>query len=248
MKVRAVVVDDEPLAREIIKEYLQEFPEVEVVAEAADGQEAIEAITREKPNLLFLDIQMPGASGFEVLEHLETVPQIIFSTAYDEYALQAFEVNAVDYLLKPVSRERFAKALERALKQRAMQIADLDRVVALLQQTRQRTTIPDRIFVRVGHRIVPVPTKEIVWIEAAGDYAQLHTTTDSYCCNLGLGELERRLDPAEFVRVHRSSMIAVSALKHLESDGEGGFIATLKNGARVRVSRSHAAKMRDLIL
>jgi two-component system LytT family response regulator len=248
MNLRAVIVDDEPLAREMIKEYLADFPDVQVVAECGNGRQAVTVINREKPDLIFLDIQMPGMNGFEVLEHLEALPHIIFSTAYDEFALQAFEVNAIDYLLKPYSRDRFAKAVQRAVQQRALRRNELDRILSLLQASRQRGEYSDRIFVRVGQKIVPVQTQDILWIEAAGDYAQLHTVGQIYVCNMGLGELQKRLDPGRFARVHRSSIIALSALKHLESDGEGGFIATLKDGTRVRVSRSHAAKVRDLIL
>ncbi len=248
MNLRAVIVDDEPLAREMIKEYLADFRDVQVVAECGNGRQAVTVINREKPDLIFLDIQMPGMNGFEVLEHLEALPHIIFSTAYDEFALQAFEVNAIDYLLKPYSRDRFAKAVQRAVQQRALRRNELDRILSLLQASHQRGDYPDRIFVRVGQKIVPVQTQDILWIEAAGDYAQLHTTSQTYVCNMGLGELEKRLDPGRFARVHRSSIIALSALKHLESDGEGGFVATLKDGTRVRVSRSHAAKVRDLIL
>lgn len=252
MKIRTIIADDEPLAREIIREFLEDYPDMEIIKECENGKQAVNAINKLTPDLVFLDVQMPVLSGFEVLENLQVglLPQIIFSTAHDAFALKAFEVNAIDYLLKPYTRERFSLAVQKALKQTAAQANEVDRLLALLYHTqnRGRKEYPARLFVRMGSKIVPVQTDKILWIEAAGDYAHLHTSEKSYLCNLGIGELAKRLDPEIFPRVHRSAIIAISALKHLHSDGEGGYHAMLTNGMKVRVSRSYAPKMRGLII
>ncbi|MDQ7052300.1 MAG: response regulator transcription factor [candidate division KSB1 bacterium] len=246
MPVRALIVDDEKPARDLLKEYLQDVPAIAVIGECATGREAVKAINQQKPDLVFLDIQMPGLSGFEVLLRLEHLPDIIFTTAYDQYAIRAFEVNAIDYLLKPFSRDRFQKAVQRALEQRRETGSGLENMLSLLMQTAPPSL--NRLFVRVGSRIIPIRIDDILCISAEGDYTRIHLADREYVCNLGIGALEKRLDAQRFVRVHRSYIIALPALKHLQSDGEGGYVATMINGARVRVSRSHAAKIRELIL
>ena len=246
--VRTIIVDDEPLARGMIREYLADYDEVEVVAECGTGRQAVAAINEHAPDLVFLDVQMPGLDGFDVLERLDALPHIIFSTAYDAFALQAFEAGAVDYLLKPYNRSRFRKALRRALERIHAQPPDPERLLTLLQAARPQRDYLERLFVRLGDRIVPVATADIVWVEAAGDYSKLYTAAGSYLCNLGIGALAERLDPARFTRVHRSALIAVDALEHLVSDGEGGYIATLRDGTTVRVSRTYASAVRNLIL
>ncbi|NKB68583.1 MAG: response regulator [Candidatus Latescibacteria bacterium] len=237
----ALIVDDEPLARRLVAEYLADFPRIDIVGEAANGPEAVRTISSLRPDLVFLDVQMPGLNGFEVLARLEEIPAVIFSTAHDEYALKAFEVNAVDYLLKPYDRARFAQAVERAM---ARQPADSENLLGLLPAEQAAA----HLFVRAGGRIIRIATAAILWIEAAGDYAQLHTAGRSHLCGLGLGALEKRLDPGRFIRVHRSAIIALEALDFLDSDGEGGLVATLTNGAQVKVSRSQAARLRDLLV
>jgi len=245
--MRAIIVDDERLARQVIKEYLADFPEIVVAGECKNGRQAVRMINDEQPDLVFLDIRMPGMDGFEVLEHLKSVPRIIFSTAYNDYALKAFEVSAVDYLLKPYDEKRFAKAVRRVLQERSMRTEEFERVVGLLQEVRQTSKHPTQVFVRAAKRIVAVQTKDILWIEAEGDYAKLHKADGWFLCNLGVNALEQRLDPSTFVRVHRSSIVARQAVKQLVSDGEGGYVATLQNGASVRVSRAYARKVKELI-
>ncbi len=246
MPVRALIVDDEKPARDLLKEYLQDVPAIEVIGECASGRQAVQAINQRKPDLVFLDIQMPGLSGFDVLQQLEHLPDIIFTTAYDQYAIRAFEVNAIDYLLKPFSRDRFQKAVQRVLQKRTEAGSAMENMLSLLMQTAPPSL--NRLFVRVGSRIIPIRIDDILWISAEGDYTRIHLVDREYICNLGIGALEKRLDAQRFVRVHRSHIIALPALKHLQSDGEGGYMATMINGARVRVSRSHAAKIRDLIV
>ena len=272
--IRLVIADDAPPARALVREYLAALDggsdlagRLVLVGEAANGDEAVDLARSLRPDLLLLDEQMPGRTGFEVLAPLaedeaDGLPAVVFSTAFDRYALDAFEVSAVDYLLKPYSADRFAAALRKAIAAvdaRRREAAssepppsDLERLALLLQQTQRepaaRDTWADRLFVRVGTRIVPVRTADVLWIEAAGDYATLHTATDAYTAGESLGTLAGRLDPARFIRVHRSAVIAADALQHLQSDGSGGYRAALTDGTTVRVSRTYAAAVRDRIL
>jgi two-component system LytT family response regulator len=248
--VRALIVDDEPPARALIREYLEEVPRIDPIGECGNGREAIEAINEEVPDLVFLDVQMPGLDGFDVLERIDTLPDIIFSTAYDEYAIEAFDAGAVDYLLKPYSKARFQKAVERALERHDRDEDDYpDRLAALLQEARSgERDPPERLYVRHGDKIVPVDPDDIRWIEAAGDYAKLHTAEKTYLSSTGIGALADRLDPKRFARVHRSHIIAFPAVDHLRSDGSGGYQAVLDDGTTVRVSRSYAPDIRERIL
>jgi two-component system LytT family response regulator len=248
--VRALIVDDEPPARSLIREYLEDTKRIEVIGECGNGREAITAIDEKSPDLVFLDVQMPGLDGFDVLERIDTLPDIIFSTAYDQYAIQAFDAGAVDYLLKPYSQDRFRKAVARALERHDQADDDYaDRLATLLQEARaQDDDTPERLYVRHGEKIIPVDPETIRWIEAAGDYSKLHTTEKTYLSSLGLGELEERLDEKRFARVHRSHIIAFPAVDHLRSDGSGGYNVILEDGTKVRVSRSYAPDIRDRIL
>lgn len=248
MKIRAVVVDDEPLARGVIKEYLLDYPDIEVIAECGHGREAVGVINAEHPDLVFLDIQMPGLNGFEVLKHITAQPRIIFSTANDSFAIDAFETGAVDYLLKPYNKARFAKAVQRILDRQAQGGLAQEQLEHVIETMRHPKAFLNRLFVRVGDRIIPLPIDSIIWIEASGDYSTLHTLDKNYLCNQGIGALAARLDPSIFVRVHRSAIIAVPAIAHIKSDGEGGYVATMTDTSSVRISRSYAAKVRDLIL
>lgn len=247
--MRALIVDDEPPARTLLQEYLEEVSRIEVIGECGNGREAIETINEKAPDLVFLDVQMPGLDGFDVLERVEELPDIIFSTAYDEYALQAFDAGAVDYLLKPYTRARFQTAVERALERYDQNHDDYtDRLAALLQKARTTKDEPvERLYVRHGDKIVPVDTDDIRWIEAAGDYSKLHTDEKTHLSSMGIGDLNERLDSRRFVRVHRSHIIAFPAIDHLRSDGSGGYNALLDDGTRVRVSRSYASEIRDRI-
>jgi two-component system LytT family response regulator len=246
MQTRAILIDDEPLARQVMREFLQAFPQIEIILECENGRQAVAAINRHKPDLIFLDVQMPVLNGFEVLEHAEHLPAVVFSTAYDEFAIRAFEVNAVDYLLKPYDRQRFALAVQRALERRAGAGAELEMLLRLLQHAQKSESFADRLLVRSGDRIIPVRAAEIEWIEAADDYAILHAGQARHLCNGGLGELENRLNPQQFMRVHRSAIINLACIKHLEKDGEGGMLATMRNGDQVKISRRYAAGVRRM--
>jgi two-component system LytT family response regulator len=245
--ITTILVDDEPLARKLLKEYLLDFPQIRIIGECRNGRQAVKVINEKKPNLVFLDIRMPGMDGFEVLENLKHIPHVIFSTAYGDYALKAFEMNAVDYLLKPYDRKRFSRAIQKVIDRNRKSNDDVEQIVRILQQSKEAEGHPQRIFVRIGRKIVSVQVDDIVWIEADDDYTRLHTNSGVHLCNLSLNALEDRLDPSRFLRVHRSHMIANNSIEHLASDGEGGFIVFLKDKSRMKVSRTHAAKIRDII-
>jgi two-component system, LytTR family, response regulator len=242
-----ILVDDEPLARQLIREYLQDFPQVKLIGECKNGRQAIKSINEDKPDLVFLDIRMPGIDGFEVLEGLTYVPHVIFSTAYGDQALKAFELNAVDYLLKPYDRKRFSRALQKVMLRTTNADTEIERVVRVLQQSRDTEEFPKRIFVRLGRKIISIQVKDIISIESNGDYTKLHTDSGIHLCNLSLNTLEARLDPACFLRVHRSHIIAGSSIESLASDGEGGYVATMRDASKVKVSRTYAGKIRDII-
>jgi len=245
--LKAVIVDDEALARELINEYLEEYPQISVIAECRSGRQAVKVINEGKPDVVFLDIRMPGMDGFEVIEQLDHTPRIVFCTAHSDFALKAFEVNAVDYLLKPCDRKRFARAIQKVLEVHRSESDEFDRLVKVLQDVRSPKAKFESVFVRSGKKITAVRTADILWIEANGDYSDLHTSDASYLSNLSLSELEARLDPAQFARVHRSFIVSTPAIAQLTSDGEGGYEAVLRNGARVRVSRTYGAKIKHLI-
>ncbi|MFB6099359.1 MAG: LytR/AlgR family response regulator transcription factor [Salinibacter sp.] len=234
----------------MIQEYLEDIDRIEPIGECTNGREAIEAVNEKVPDLVFLDVQMPGLDGFDVLERIDTLPEIIFSTAYDEYAIEAFDAGAVDYLLKPYSKGRFRTAVERVLERHDQDDDEYaDRLAALLQEAKGADeTASERLYVRHGDKIIPVAPTDIRWIEAAGDYSKLHTDEKTYLSSMGIGDLEERLDPARFMRVHRSHILAFPAIDHLYSDGSGGYKAVLDDGTKVRVSRSYAPEIRDRIV
>ena len=249
----AVIVDDEPPARRIIREYLRAFDRIEEVGTAGNGADAVDVIQETSPDLVFLDVQMPEGDGFEVLERLDRVPWIIFSTAYDAYALHAFDAGAVDYLLKPYKRARFEQAVERVIERHDQEQGSpspdyADRLAAMLQKANASDDAPSRLYVRHGEKILPVATDAIRWIEAAGDYAKLHTDDGTYLSSAGLGALGDRLDADRFLRIHRSHIIALDAVDHLRSDGSGGYRVRLADGTRLRVSRTYAPEIRDRIV
>ena len=195
---KVVLVDDEPAGRKLIQQYLKAYPELVLVGKANNGVDAIKVINEFQPDLLFLDVQMPGMNGFEVLTHLEEIPQIIFSTAYDQYALKAFEVHAVDYLLKPYTKERFHEAVQRVLQSESQ--TEAGRLTESLLEEKQ--TYPERILVQSGRRLINLAVQRIIRVEADGDYSRLITGEQTYLSNYGIGKIEDRLDPKVFIRVH----------------------------------------------
>ncbi len=237
--IKVVVADDEAPARNLLKEYLQGYPGLKLIAECKNGIEAIYIINVLQPHLVFLDIQMPGKTGFDVLLEIEHLPQIIFATAYDHYALEAFEANALDYLLKPFTRERFDKAVQRALKPEAGAMKNL----VALTESLQTKTYPERILVEKGNTWITLPVADILWLEAEGDYTKLHTAKQIFLSSKGIGEMETKLNPQQFQRVHRSAIIALSAIREIHRE-PGGPQVVLQNGITLKVSRSYTDSLK----
>ena len=249
-RLRTIVVDDEPLARERIRTLLAEDAEVRVVAECGDGAAAIESVIQHEPDLLFLDVQMPEMDGFAVLQSLpsEPFPAVVFVTAYDDYALRAFEVNAVDYLLKPLEAERFHATLKRVRERLARPGGAADSELrALRAQLQAERPGPVRIVVRDGDRLSFVRADEVDWIDAAGNYAKLHAAGRTHLVRETMKSLVARLDPASFVRIHRSVIVNLDRIGSLEPYFHGEYVVTMKDGARFTSSRSHSERLRALL-
>jgi two-component system LytT family response regulator len=244
-KIRAVTVDDEELARAVLREFLAAHPDVEIVAECANGFEAVRAVTELRPDLLFLDIQMPKLDGFEVLELIGSEVAVVFVTAYDEFALRAFEVHAVDYLLKPFSPERLAEALDHA-KSRLGQRKPLP-VKALVSAARPKDGPAQRILIRDGSRVHVISVDKLDYVQAQDDYVCLHSEGKEFLKEQTLAELETILDPNRFVRIHRSYILNVERLTHVEPYGRDSRIAILADGTRLPVSRSGYARLGELL-
>jgi len=246
-EVRALIVDDEPPARDRLRDLLADDDRIEVVAEAGDGVEAVRLVEELDPDLVFLDIQMPELDGFQVLEELdpELRPRIVFVTAYDEFAVKAFEVNAVDYLLKPVDRERFRAAVDRAL------VPPVDRgpsiggnraggedVREVLRSLRERRPL-ERFLVRERSRLFLVPVEEVDWIGAAGNYVELHAGGEVHLVRGTMKELERRLDATEFARIHRSTIVRLDRIEEMHPWSHGDHLVVLTDGTELRMSRRY---------
>lgn len=242
--VTAVVVEDEPEARLNLQEYLGGVDWIRVVAEARDGREALEVVERLRPDLLFLDVQLPELDGLAVLQRLTHVPEVIFTTAYDQHAVAAFELGAVDYLVKPFGRERFLATLERARRR----LAPGEPGPPSVERVRSALAPPlERLFARKGDRIVPVPAREVSHLEACGDYARVHAASGKYLLHVSLAELEERLDPTRFVRVHRSHLVNLEAIAHMEPFDERRLALVLRDGSRVVASRTASERLRRLV-
>jgi len=247
MKIRALIVDDEPPARRKIRAFLQSDPRFEVVGEAGDGLEAVQRIEAEQPDLLFLDIQMPGLTGFEVLEALESArPQVIFTTAYDQYAVQAFEIRALDYLLKPFDRERFQQAIERALEERPHQESAQSRVEGLVADWRAQRGPLQRILVRGRDRLRILPTAQIEWIEAEEKYVRLHVGKESYLHRETMNNLEQRLDGKSFLRTHRRQIVNLNFVRELAPWAHGDYVLVLADGHRLPLGRRYRRRFLEI--
>ncbi len=244
--IKAIIIDDEPLACAIITEYLKDHDNFEIIAQCGDGFEGVKAINERKPDLIFLDVQMPKLNGFEMLELLDSPPPVIFTTAYDEYAMKAFEAHAIDYLLKPFSKERFDKAIKKWTAR-----ADKPETESAMQNfIRNSSVLPDqytRIAVKTGTRIRIIPVIEIHYFEADDDYVKICTADGSYLKNKTMSYFENILDKTQFVRVHRSFLLHINQVTRIEPYEKDGHIVVLKSGVRIPVSKTGYPKLKTVL-
>lgn len=250
-KIRTLIVDDEPLAREGVRMLLEDDPDIEVIGECANGREAVRDIVEHSPDLLFLDVQMPEMTGFDVLAEVGAgrTPAVIFVTAYDKYALEAFDFHALDYLLKPFTKRRFDKALARAKAQiaRAPSEGLDDRLAALLQDLKPGEKYLERVVVKAAGRVFFLGVGEIDWVEAADTYVRLHVGRESHLIRGTMGVLESRLDPARFLRIHRSTIVNIERIKEMHPLFHGEYVITLKDGVQLTSGRSYRDRLRPLL-
>jgi len=242
--MRIIIVDDEMLARGVVREYLSEHADVEVVAECANGFEAVKAITELSPDLVFLDIQMPKLDGFEVAELAGNKTRYIFATAFDQYAIKAFEFHALDYLLKPFSQQRFDQALAHA---RANLGASGDAVEKMVREATARNQPLGRVLIRDGAKVHVITADKIEYIEAQDDYVQIRSEGKSYLKNQRMSELEEQLDGQQFLRIHRSYIVNIAFVDRIEQATKDSHVAALKDGSRLPISRSGYQKIRAVI-
>jgi two-component system LytT family response regulator len=251
MPLTTLIVDDEPLAREGLRLLLSRDPEVSAMREARDGREAVEAIRESNPDLVFLDVQMPEMDGFEVVRKIgpERMPHVVFVTAHDQYAIQAFEINALDYLLKPVIEERFVKALLRAKGRiRSNLTADSNRqIIGLLETIASPRSYVKRLAVQSAGKTVFVNVEDIDWIQAAENYVELHAGQASYLLHVTMNTLEKSLDPEIFLRIHRSIIVNLVRIKNLQPGAHGEYVITLRDGVRLQSGRTYSSRLRALV-
>lgn len=251
-RIRVLLVDDESLAREMIREMLEDDSSVEIIGECVNGEEAIAAIKEHAPDLVFLDVQMPEASGFGVLENLkngERMPHVIFVTAYDQYAVRAFEVHALDYLLKPFDRERFEASWERAkeqiLKEKNGRMDE--RILTLLEELKAGSKYLERLVIKSAGRVFFLEAEDIDWIEAEGNYVSVHSGMKSHLLRETISSLESQLDPKKFRRIHRSSLVQLNKIKELQPWFHGEYRIILHCGAELMLSRNYRENLQEAL-
>lgn len=271
--IKAIIIDDEPLARSIVREYLQAWPQIDTVQECNDGFEGIKAIQQHHPDLIFLDIQMPKINGFEMLELVEQPPAVIFTTAFDEYAIKAFESHAVDYLLKPFNKDRFDKAMKKWLDHRTAVLnapptaapgsatftpgstsfapgstsSAPDPTEQLLETAAQSPAQQQRIVVKTGGKIKIIPIEDIHYLEAADDYVKIHTHNGAFLKNRTMSWFEKALDPSQFVRTHRSYILNVQQVTRIDPYEKDSHLCILQSGAHVPVSKAGYVKLKSVL-
>ena len=242
---KVIIIDDEHLARSIVKEYLQKHPQLELVAECSDGFGGLKAIQQYQPDLIFLDIQMPKINGFEMLELIEQPPAVIFTTAFDEYAIKAFETHAIDYLLKPFNQERFDKAVAKWTEQKNLPTEGSKR--ELLETASQSPSQNSRIVVKNGSKIKIIPVHDVFYLEAADDYVKIYTQEGYFLKNKTMNHFEQVLDGQQFVRSHRSFIVNVQQITRIDPYEKDNHIAILRTGAKVPVSRGGYGKLKSVL-
>ena len=239
--MKAIIIDDEPLARMMVKEYLQFYPHIEVVQECSDGFEGMKAIQQHQPDLIFLDIQMPKINGFELLELIDNPPQVIFTTAFEEYAIKAFDAHAADYLLKPFSKERFDKAMQKLSQQR------INTAPEVVETALQSTIQSNRIVVKDNGKIKIIPVAQVEYLEAADDYVKIITAEGHFLKKKTMQYFEDSLPPQEFIRIHRSYIINAQLITRIDLHEKDSHLALLTTGQRLPVSKAGYAKLKEVL-
>jgi two-component system, LytTR family, response regulator len=246
-KIRTIIIDDEQLARSITKGYLSKHSEIEIIAECSNGFDAIKKINEKKPDLIFLDIQMPKINGFEMLELLEDPPAIIFTTAYDQYAIKAFEVCAVDYLLKPYSEERFNDALKKTYSFIHDKLEQNSAIKNIIEHNDEKIEFLERVVIKDGSKITILPVDSIKWIEAQDDYVMINSEQGRFLKKKTMKYFENHLNENMFIRIHRSYIINADYIQHLEQKGKESYQLILKNGKEFPVSKSGLSKLKSTL-
>ena len=243
--IKVILIDDEPLARSIVKEFLQTYPDFNIVQECNDGFEGVKAIQQHQPDLIFLDIQMPKITGFEMLELLDQTPSVIFTTAYDEHAMKAFEAHAIDYLLKPFSKDRFDKAIQKW--KGLLPETKKESTQQYLNNTVKQPEEQNRVVVKFGSNIRILPAQDIYFIEAYDDYVKIFTRDDYFLKKKTMAYFESVLNPKDFARVHRSFIVQLQCITGIQPYEKNSHIALLKNGKKVPLSRAGYANLKDVL-
>ena len=250
-RIRTLIIDDEPIAREGVRMQLERAADFEIIGECGNGLEAVRAIEQQTPDLIFLDVQMPELSGFDVVERVgaDRMPAIVFVTAYDQYALHAFDANAVDYLLKPVDETRFDRALQRAREQlQGRRIESIDRrLTALIEEIKARPKYLERIAIKSSGSIFFIEVEQLDWVEAANNYVRMHTGGQSHMLHETMNSLEARLDPERFARIHRSTLVNLSRIKEMHALFHGEYEVVLKDGTRLKSGRGYRDRLQPFL-
>ncbi|MBS1747139.1 MAG: response regulator [Bacteroidetes bacterium] len=242
--MNVIIIDDEPLARSIVKEYLQPYSTINIVAECSDGFEGLKAIQQYQPDVVFLDIQMPKINGFEMLELIDNPPSVIFTTAFDEYAIRAFESNAVDYLLKPFSKDRFDKAVQKYLGQKKTFSPNTESV---LTRAAQSPVQQNRIVVKDGSKIKIIPVSQVQYLEAADDYVKIFTAEGTFLKKKTMGYFEQTLQSLQFVRIHRSYIVNTQLITRIDAYDKENHIVLLSTGAKLQVSKNGYSRLKEVL-
>jgi two-component system LytT family response regulator len=247
MSIKAIIIDDESLARDLIKSYLKDFNSVEIIGECENGFDGIKSINDLHPDLIFLDIQMPKINGFEMLELLDEKPVTIFATAFNEFAIKAFEMNAVDYLLKPFSKDRFKAALDKAIEKIKTKENGSKSISKIVEHVQKNTDILERVVVKSGSKIHVVPIDQINYLEAQDDYVMLYTSEKKHLKQATMSYFEDHLDSKHFVRIHRSYIVKIDQIAQLELYSKESYLLILKNGNKLPVSKSGYTKLKSVL-
>jgi two-component system LytT family response regulator len=245
--MKVLIIDDEELARNLIRSYLGAYPDVEVVGMCSNGFEGLKAIQEQKPDLIFLDVQMPKITGFEMLELLDSPPLIVFSTAFNQFAIQAFEQNAVDYLLKPYSRERFDAAFQKAWQRFNQQSQRQDTLPQLMEHVHRQGATLERVVVKNGSKIKVIPVEKINYLESQDDYVMIHTDGEKHLKQWTMKYFEEHLDTNQFIRIHRSYLVRIGQIAQLELYEKGTYLLILKEGSKLPVSQSGHTRLKQVL-